>query len=152
MYREILSIVLLVTACYYGDRLLQLNSNHVSILDNQSCSGELVSTASCEKLTHLAVLFQLNLIKLLLFQGALLRAITDNMIHGSLAVIIWLLGYMSHVDCCQSDVRSRHLGNGLAKHTVVILQSVVCGVLSCAVDIDHFLAAGSFEIQVRVSH
>ncbi|KAL5259773.1 hypothetical protein ACHWQZ_G010021 [Mnemiopsis leidyi] len=107
MYREILSIVLLVTACYYGDRLLQLNSNH----------------------------------------GALLRAITDNMIHGSLAVIIWLLGYMSHVDCCQSDVRSRHLGNGLAKHTVVILQSVVCGVLSCAVDIDHFLAAGSFEIQ-----
>ena len=86
----------------------------------------------------------------ILIQGALLRAITDNMVHGTLAVIIWLLGYMSHVDCRQSDVKSRHLGNGLAKHTVVILQSVACGVLSSAVDIDHFLAAGSFDLQVRI--
>ena len=86
----------------------------------------------------------------ILIQGALLRAITDNMVHGSLAVIIWLLGYMSHVECRQSDVNSRHLGNGLAKHTVVILQSVACGVLSSAVDIDHFLAAGSFDLQVRI--
>ena len=80
----------------------------------------------------------------------MLRAITDNLVHGSLAVIIWLLGYMSHVECCQGDERSRHLGNGLARHTVVILQSVVCGVVSCAVDADHFLAAGSFDLEVSL--
>ena len=84
-------------------------------------------------------------------QGAILRAITDNLIHGSLAVIIWLLGYLSHVQCGKSDATSRHVGNGLARHTVVILQSVVCGIVSCAVDLDHFVAAGSFDIQVSSS-
>ena len=30
MYLKILSIGILVTSCYYGDRLLNLNSSHVS--------------------------------------------------------------------------------------------------------------------------
>lgn len=108
MYLKILSIGILVTSCYYGDRLLNLNSSH----------------------------------------GALLRAITDNLVHGSLAVIIWLLGYMSHVECCHNDAKSRdNVGNGLAKHTVVILQSIACGIVCCAVDLDHFIAAGSLNLQ-----
>ena len=85
-----------------------------------------------------------------IFQGALLRAITDNLVHGSLAVIIWLLGYMSHVECCHNDAKSRdNVGNGLAKHTVVILQSIACGIVCCAVDLDHFIAAGSLNLQVQ---
>ena len=79
------------------------------------------------------------------FQGLYLHAITDNLVHGSLAVIVWLLGYLT--SCCDNSGSSVSTPT-LAQHTVVILQSVACGVISCAVDVDHFVAARSLDFQV----
>ena len=89
-------------------------------------------------------------------QGSVvIRAVTDNLVHGSLAVLVWLLGYLSYWKCSPSidhviSLSGAHATNShsLATHSVIILQSVACGVFSCVVDLDHFMAARSFDLEV----
>lgn len=59
----------------------------------------------------------------------LLRAVWDNATHGLVAVICWMLtcGKFSCVTAWK--------------------ESLLCGVIACAVDVDHFIAAGSVKIK-----
>lgn len=64
----------------------------------------------------------------------LLRALTDNFAHGLLAVWIWLLSA------------------GRPTRGEDWLWLILCGASACAVDVDHFLAAGSWKLKVDTGH
>jgi len=58
------------------------------------------------------------------------RAVSDSTVHASVASIAWLAVTADNVTL------------------LTILQSVLCGLLSSAIDLDHFIAAGSISLQV----
>lgn len=62
-----------------------------------------------------------------------LRALLDNLTHGGIAAVSWIIVV---------DDSSKYL------------EIVVCGLMSCAVDVDHFLAARSFKLNdaLNLSH
>ena len=57
-------------------------------------------------------------------------ALVDNAAHGIIAFFSWCI-------VCEIHVRRD------------LIDGVLCGVIACAVDIDHFIAAKSFKLQVR---
>lgn len=57
-------------------------------------------------------------------------AIMDNFTHGFIALYAWILSL-------EFDVNARNFVSG-----------ILCAVLSCAIDIDHFLLAGSWKLRV----
>ena len=61
----------------------------------------------------------------------ILRAFFDNMAHGAIAFLSWL---------AVAGINKR----GFA-------ESVFCGVLACAIDVDHFVMAKSFNMKVDFS-
>lgn len=60
------------------------------------------------------------------------RALTDNVAHGVIAIISWLIvvGVQTRKD---------------------IIEGIVCGVMALAIDIDHFIAAGSLSLKGALS-
>jgi len=62
------------------------------------------------------------------------RALCDNSVHAAVAVVAWLSVTVDRVTL------------------LTLLQSALCGFLSSAVDLDHFLAAGSLSLDVGVSN
>eukprot|EP00116_Pleurobrachia_bachei_P004790 sb/3465052/ len=104
--------LLISTTCYYGDKLVAINSQ----------TGNL-----------------------------LVGAVTDNLVHGTIAVVSWILGrYNHHLTKEKSGLRgdlTRGYRSGLATHTLIILESIICGVIACLIDLDHFVAAWSFDIE-----
>lgn len=58
------------------------------------------------------------------------RAVVDNVAHGIIAFVSW---------CIVSEMQTRkHLFDGIA-----------CGFIACGIDVDHFISAKSFKLQVR---
>lgn len=67
----------------------------------------------------------------LAIQHRILRALVDNMAHGVIAFVSW---------CVVSEVLTRKdLADG-----------VLSAFIACALDVDHFIAARSFNLQVSV--
>ena len=64
------------------------------------------------------------------YQSSYLRALVDNTAHGLIAFVSW---------CVVSEIQTRK----------DVLESILCGLIACAIDVDHFLAAKSFRLQVR---
>jgi len=58
------------------------------------------------------------------------RALCDNVVHAAVASLAWLVVTVDHVTF------------------LTLLQSGLCGFLSSAVDLDHFVAAGSLSLDV----
>ena len=58
------------------------------------------------------------------------RALCDSTVHAAVASIAWLAVTVDHVTL------------------LTLLQSSLCGLLSSAVDLDHFIAAGSLSLEV----
>ena len=58
------------------------------------------------------------------------RALCDNAVHAAVASVAWLAVTVDHVTF------------------LTLLQSGLCGLLSSAVDLDHFVAAGSLSLDV----
>jgi len=56
---------------------------------------------------------------------------SDSAVHAAVASLAWLAVTADHVTL------------------LTVLQSALCGLLSSAVDLDHFVAAGSLSLQVR---
>lgn len=59
------------------------------------------------------------------------RALCDSAVHAALASLAWLVVNADHMTFS------------------TLMQSSVCGFLSSAVDLDHFIAAGSLSLKVR---
>ena len=60
------------------------------------------------------------------------RAVVDNTAHGVIAFVSW---------CVVSEIRTRK----------DLMDGILCGFIACAIDVDHFIAAKSFKLQVRRS-
>lgn len=60
------------------------------------------------------------------------RALCDNSVHVAVASVAWLAVTVDHVT------------------VFTLLQSGLCGLLSSAVDLDHFVAAGSLSLDVSI--
>jgi len=60
------------------------------------------------------------------------RALCDNAVHAAIASLAWLAVTVDHVTI------------------LLILQSGLCGLLSSAVDLDHFVAAGSLSLNASI--
>jgi len=58
------------------------------------------------------------------------RALGDSSVHAAVASVAWLAVTADHVTL------------------LTVLQSGLCGVLSSAIDLDHFIAAGSLSLKV----
>ena len=88
--------------------------------------------------------------------GLLLRSVTDNLVHGTLAVITWLLGYVgyrsqeTHVTRANGNNRFSNHSSLMLSHTKIILQAITCGMLACGIDIDHFISARSWKLEDAV--
>ncbi|KAJ7393776.1 hypothetical protein OS493_003435 [Desmophyllum pertusum] len=61
-------------------------------------------------------------------QGGHLRAVVDNAAHGIIAFISW---------CIVSEIQTRKN----------LIDGIMCGFIACAIDVDHFIAAKSFNLQ-----
>ena len=61
----------------------------------------------------------------------ILRAFFDNLAHGGVAFLSWL---------AVTGINKRRFA-----------ESVICGVLACAVDLDHFVMAKSYSLKVGIS-
>lgn len=59
-----------------------------------------------------------------------LRAAVDNTAHGIIALVSW---------CIISGIQTQK----------DIIDAIVCGIIACVIDVDHFIAARSFKLQVR---
>lgn len=59
-----------------------------------------------------------------------LRAVVDNSAHGIIAFVSW---------CIISEIQTRK----------DLIDGIVCGIIACGIDLDHFAAARSFKLQVR---
>ena len=59
-----------------------------------------------------------------------LKAVVDNTAHGIIALASW---------CIISEIQTRK----------DLIDAIVCGIIACGIDVDHFIAARSFKLQVR---
>ena len=59
-----------------------------------------------------------------------LKAALDNTAHGIIALVSW---------CIISEIQTRK----------DLIDAIVCGIIACGIDVDHFIAARSFKLQVR---
>ena len=59
-----------------------------------------------------------------------LKAVVDNTAHGIIALVSW---------CIISEIKTRK----------DLIDAIVCGIIACGLDVDHFIAARSFKLQVR---
>lgn len=59
-----------------------------------------------------------------------LKAVVDNTAHGIIALVSW---------CIISEIQTRK----------DLIDAIVCGIIACGLDVDHFIAARSFKLQVR---
>ena len=59
-----------------------------------------------------------------------LKAVVDNTAHGIIALVSW---------CIISEIQTRK----------DLIDAIVCGITACGMDVDHFIAARSFKLQVR---
>ena len=57
-------------------------------------------------------------------------AVADNAAHGIIAFFSW---------CIVCEIHTR-------KH---LIDGILCGIIACAIDLDHFIAAKSFKLKVR---
>lgn len=57
------------------------------------------------------------------------RALADNSAHGLIAFVSW---------CVASGIRTRK----------DIMDAILCGLIACSIDVDHFIAAKSLRLQV----
>lgn len=64
-------------------------------------------------------------------QSIYVRAVIDNCAHGVIAFISW---------CVASGLRTRK----------DLVDAILCGLIACSIDFDHFIAAKSFRLQVRI--
>jgi len=62
------------------------------------------------------------------YQSSYLRALVDNTAHGLIAFVSW---------CVVSEIQTRK----------DLLEAMLCGLIACVIDVDHFLAAKSFRLQ-----
>jgi len=60
------------------------------------------------------------------------RAISDSAVHAAVASVAWLAVTADHVT------------------VLTLLQSALCGLLSSAIDLDHFVAAGSLSLEASI--
>ena len=58
------------------------------------------------------------------------RALADNSAHGAIAFVSW---------CVVSRIRTRK----------DVMDAILCGLIACSIDVDHFIAAKSLRLQVR---
>ena len=63
-------------------------------------------------------------------QSPYLRALVDNSAHGLIAFVSW---------CVVSEIQTRK----------DLLDAILCGLIACVIDVDHFIAAKSCRLQVR---
>ena len=63
-------------------------------------------------------------------QDRYLKAVVDNTAHGTIALVSW---------CIISEIQTRK----------DLIDAIVCGIIACGIDVDHFIAARSFKLQVR---
>lgn len=63
-------------------------------------------------------------------RGFYLRALVDNGAHGMIAFVSW---------CIVTEMRTRK----------DLMDAILCALIACAIDVDHFIAAKSFRLQVR---
>jgi hypothetical protein len=61
------------------------------------------------------------------------RAVADNLTHGAIGLLTW-------------HIVTAHLAD--LSFTARLSEVILCGLLSSAIDLDHFAAARSFRIQV----
>ena len=59
-----------------------------------------------------------------------LKAVVDNTAHGIIALVSW---------CIISEIQARK----------DLIDAIMCGIIACGLDVDHFIAARSFKLQVR---
>ena len=59
------------------------------------------------------------------------RAVLDNAVHGIIAFVSW---------CIVSNIQTRK----------DLTDGIFCGAIACGLDIDHFIVAKSFRLQVRM--
>ena len=62
------------------------------------------------------------------------RAITDNVIHAIIGALVWLTVTADRLTW------------------LVLAQTVLCALLSSAIDVDHFIAASSFTLEVAINY
>ncbi|KAL9985708.1 hypothetical protein ACROYT_G008144 [Oculina patagonica] len=60
--------------------------------------------------------------------GFYLKAVVDNVAHGTIAFVSW---------CIISELQTRK----------DLIDGIACGVIACGIDVDHFIAAKSFKLQ-----
>ena len=65
----------------------------------------------------------------------LLRALADNLTHGAVAGLSWLIVCAKNFDF----------------KSWAWLEALACGAAACLVDVDHFVAAGSLSLKVRLT-
>ncbi|KAK2717183.1 hypothetical protein QYM36_007332 [Artemia franciscana] len=71
-------------------------------------------------------------------QNLHLRALTDSCTHFGIAVFSWM---SVELNCRQQNVCTKKC----------LFESIFCGFLSSAVDLDHFICAASFKLKAAVS-
>jgi len=69
--------------------------------------------------------------------NAYIIALSDTLIHGFIGFFSWLLVYISK-------------GHPVCEH-IVLMESFICGLTASAIDLDHVLAARSFDLN-DISH
>ncbi|XP_013775206.1 transmembrane protein 267-like [Limulus polyphemus] len=73
-------------------------------------------------------------------QSDFLRALIDNITHGLIAVISWVLVAVSGTATRSDEPSSIFLKSLLA-------EALLCGLIACVVDLDHFMMAKSFRLK-----
>lgn len=62
--------------------------------------------------------------------GSHLGAVADNAAHGAIAFFSW---------CIVCEIQTRK----------DLIDGILCGFIACGIDVDHFIAAKSFKLQVK---